>query len=407
MCSKKSVTHSTQPGQFSRVVEIFRSDGTLIPFDDIPKQITYVALLNVGPLNSCLAVFTFLTCDGPPSSSPSSFSPSSINGICSIRYKNMYKGDPGGSFPNAVMIDLWFLGKKYYVKYFSSEEQQGSFQLCDMRCIEEAWQLSTHLCSLFEEASHRIYKVCEEREKFKEALQYLVSVSRGPEHPFLRYFKLVEDNYLGSMKFCALVNESRVEYPSTIPDTYLPYVNFFCSVSSDLFPLPLKSAEAVPYRILLERAEFFCSALPLPPLSVVDVKYTGVIIRYDLGGEINRYELNKELCKRGYKSRYANTSGTSVMLHMKSPLEFDKAMIRRKDESGTDKFTFNKGGTVSHNGCLPHLMKDNYQKLFGDIAQFRRQILLSAPATSATAVIPDTVPVASVTDTTSFPAILF
>src|SRR5437762_8513173 len=74
-----------------------------LAFLDIPQQGAYIVELNMGPENSCLALFSFLTC-APVGSEY-------MNGdVISVRYGSMWKGRKGGSFPNALMINLWEMG---------------------------------------------------------------------------------------------------------------------------------------------------------------------------------------------------------------------------------------------------------------------------------------------------------
>ena len=104
--------------------------------------------------------------------------------------------------------------------------------------------------------------------------------------------------------------------------------------------------------------------------------YAGIIQRFSLGGRINRYVLHQELLALGYDSYYVNKTGTSVMVHMYSQLEFNPIQMRRKDRSGMSKFTFNPGGSVSHHGAMPHLMEDNHARLMRDVAKILHKVLI-------------------------------
>src|SRR5436189_4921482 len=128
-----------------------------------------------------------------------------MNGdVISVRYGSMWKGRKGGSFPNALMINLWEMGGEQYAKYFASKARKGSLQLCNMRSAEDALKLANKVCETLNSALERA------RERISipgigPSLLWLHDNSIGEQYMQLVRFGLRKDERLGNMRFCSEV----------------------------------------------------------------------------------------------------------------------------------------------------------------------------------------------------------
>jgi len=320
-----------------------------------------------------MLLYTFLAC-----SKKATYAEGDIR---SVRFLDLFKGEPGGFFPNAVMIDLQYLGETQQIKYFCSKKFEGSLQLCGMQSIEQSRTLAEYTCQLLNTALHTARALL--LSPIVEALSWLRDVSHGPVAERTVYFKLHKDRILPEMCFCTEVYEETIQWPASVPTPYLQPIQQFLSLSSDLLQTRSSGVGAGPGNVrhhhLVSRVATIANGaknLPMEDFSIVKIEYSSIIMRYDLGADINRYELNNELLHLGYDSDY-KLGGVSVMVHMAPEISFNPHQIHRKDRSGIDKFIFSQHGVVTHYGSLPHLMKYNYEKLFTDIYNIRNKIFIT------------------------------
>lgn len=368
-------------------------------FSEISQQGAYIVELNMGPLNSCIALFTFLV--------PVLLGTKYQEGdIISVRYRNMWKGRKGGFFPNALMIDVWTMGKERKVKYFASKALKGALQLCNMQSSRDALLLAGKICDVLNAAVTRAKQIiC--IPTFTAPLTWLYENSIGETYMQLVRFCLRKDELLGNMRFCTEVPLREFRMPYGVPEEHRVAIEIFFSLSTDLVPNDIDSGDPddtestgtdpesaedeeeiimlstigkIPHKRLSGRIAVF-----LDPASYFSdcsfhttghALHAGIIQRFNLGGKINRHVLNRELLARGYDSYYVNKTGTSVMVHMYSQLAFSPEKMRRNDKSGMSKFTFSPGGAVSHHGAIPHLMEDNHARLIADLVEILPLTLL-------------------------------
>lgn len=341
-------------------VVIFRG-GKLVPFEEIPSQIGYIAHLNIVQ-RDCATAYCLIPCNGDAK-----------NDVFSLKCEGFYKGRPGKSFPNALTIEMRCLGKEWHVKYFYSK---GTLQICGARDYQEAEQISARICSLLNCANDTVKLVEKHREELVKAFDWLAGAPKGEECDTFSHFSLKNDEQLGQGKqrFCSMGRAASILWPAKVPVEHSRAVNWLREVSSDLTSYP----EETPHDTLINRTGTILGLVPSEePFSVSDLRCFGIVKYYDLGFTLNRYALSDELRRRGYDVSFDNVSGIVVTVHITSNKAFDAALLqRKKDKSGKETYRFNPGGVVDHHGCVDYMMADTFKTLMGDILSFSDAVTL-------------------------------
>lgn len=337
-------------------VIIFR-DGKLVPFEQIPSQMGYIAKLNATQ-RDCAAVYCLTPCDEE---------------IISLKCEGFYKGQRGKSFPNALILEVRRLGKDWHIKYFYSK---GTLSVCGASNCQEAEQIVTHVCHLLNRANNVVKIVNERREELASAFGWLSAASLGPECDTFTYFSLKDDECVGAGKqrFCCRGRALSIRWPVEVLDQHARAIQQLKHLSSDLTSYP----EETPHDTLVNRMRTILNLAPSQePFAAKSLKCFGIVKYYDMGFTINRYVLADELRRRGYDVTFDNLSGVVVTVHITSEKPFDVNLLqRKKDKSGKETYRFNPGGVVDHHGCVGYMMQDTYEKLMGEILSFRDKIAL-------------------------------
>lgn len=339
-------------------VAIFR-DGNLVPFEEIPSQMGYIARLNISQAN-CATAYCLTPCDGETD-------------VLSLKCDGFHKGQPGKSFLNSLIIELRYLGKEWHIKYFYSK---GTLQICGARNYLEARQISERICLLLNQANDAVKLVERYRRESTEAFDWLAANSQGEECDTFYQFSLKNDERLGvgNQQFCSIGRAASIRWPMEVPKEHSRAVGWLKGLSGDLTSHP----EETPQSTLFNRMGTILALRPTEePFSVTDLRCFGIVKYYDLGFTVNRYALSEQLRIRGYDVTFDNVNGTVVTVHIKSKIPFDASLLqRKKDKSGKETYRFNPGGVVNHYGCVNDMMADTYKTLMGDIMSFQRVITL-------------------------------
>lgn len=323
-------------------------------FEEIPHQMVCFGELNKGNVNP-LALFCLIPC---PSDK-----------IMSVRWGSSVKGVWGKPFRNSIIIDIKHRGNKQHTKLFYTK---GSVHMSGVNSLDDAKTIVKLLCDIFRDVNNRILWLRENREKVREAFEWLTNNSVGKPHEVLSYYDIKNDDKLGDVRVCKRHIENSLKLPVSVPEEYVEVIDFFKAVSSDLL------GENLSHVALKNRLKTLMKLKPFKTeYSLKDVKCSGIIHKFTLGFIIDRYKTDLKLREAGFDSYYENVSGANVIVHITSDLEFDASKLRRKDISGKETFTFNPHGVVTHCGCVDYMMEDNYNKIMNYLFSIKDEIKLA------------------------------
>jgi hypothetical protein len=344
-------------------IPIFTNHG-LISAKKIPYQILFMSKLKERYVDR-LPIFCAIPCTIKDTYEEGD--------VLSVRWNGVVKGVKGKCFPNAMIIDLWFHGAKYHTKLF----QNGKLQICNLKSYQEAWDLIKTVCTILRKATEYISYLKVHTRINALALRWLRDNSKGEAFEYLITSEQRKDPVYGNVRFCSRVTEYRIQWPEEIPDEYLDIVNDFKLRNSDL------SRDKVAYLALVARVKkiikFSLEGVIDPDsednsFSIKNLKYVSCVTRYDLGFDINRYELNKLMIELGYDCYFSNQTSSKVRVKVPNTQPFDKKLVHRSDTSGTELFVFNPRGTVTHNGYMESMMKKTFKSFLHVIWTYRERI---------------------------------
>ena len=336
----------------------------VLPFSDIPNQIGYIAKLNI-PMSNCDMAYCLIPCTLKKEYSSGE--------VISLRCGDFNKGVEGGSFSNALIIDV-NTGRKIHIKYFYTK---GTLQMCNILNYEEACESTQLICTLLNAANDTAKHMLEDKHKTREAFKWLSNHSEGPKCETLLPTRVKNDKLFGDICVYKRVVGPSILWPTDIPEEYLSILQLFRELSSDLFNNGRD--DAVPHFLLMQR---MIAVLGLTIVNkqfdVNEVLCSSMVKRYDLGFVIDRYTLTNELEARGYDVSFDNMSNSSVIVHISSKLKFDPSKLQRKNDNSRETYIFNPGGVVEHHGCVDYMMEDTYNDLIaGTVFSLRDKIALS------------------------------
>lgn len=344
-------------------VQIFRKNG-VISTKHIPYQIVFMAKLKESYVDR-LPIFCSIPCEIKHTYEEGD--------VLSVRWNGVIKGIHGKCFPNAMIIDVWFHGAKYHSKLFHN----GKLQICNLKSYQEAWELVGTICNILRKATEYITYLKEHSNVNAYALKWLRDNSKGKPFEYLKTFEHCKDPVYGNVRFCSRVTEYRIQWSKEIPQEYSEIINDFKLRNSDL------SRDKVPYLALKARVKKIIKFSLESPIntnpnensfSIKSLKYVSCVRRYDLGFNINRYELNKLMIELEYNCYFSNQTSANVRVKIPNTQSFNKKLVHRSDTSGNELFVFNPRGTVTHNGCMETLMKKTFKSFMKIILTHRERI---------------------------------
>ena len=335
-----------------------------MPFEDVPSQIGYISYLNITQVN-CAAVYCLTHVHG------SNASGADLR-IVSLKCAGFYKGQYGKSFPNSLIIELYYRGRNWHVKYFYT---RGTLQICGAHCEDDARDVSERVCDLLNAANDFIKRVDAHRQEIAAAFDWLRGVSVGEQCDTYSHFSLRDDGKIGAGKqrFVALGRTPSIRWPTEVPDVHRSIIEQLRTLSPDLTLYPGETS----HDTLVDRMETILGLSPQQRFVVTNMRCFGIVKYYDLGFVLNRYALAQLLGQRGYDVVFDNINSVVVTVHITSSKAFDPEILqRKKDKSGKETYRFNPGGVVDHHGCIDYMMADTFVTLMSDILSMRHLLTL-------------------------------
>lgn len=227
---------------------------------------------------------------------------------CSIRWQGLCKGNKGGFFPSAMIVQMWHRGKEWHTKV----NRTGAIHMTGIPNKETAIEITELIAQLLSNAAKYINSVSS-CPTFAEAMEWLSANSTGPVFECVSTFTLRADKDLGSMEFCKVTPETSIKWPDVVPRKYSKVVGHMKILCDDL----LRNTNAA-HCALLSRIHMFIGADHQEEAYMVSgSRLCNSICRDNLGKPINRYELVDVLTNEGYDTYFPNSATSEVVVHMK------------------------------------------------------------------------------------------
>ncbi len=325
-----------------------------LPFD----QLTERQMVFVGIISSEVEYRNLLYC-GIPCSLKTDYKNSDV---VSVRMDGWVKGKPGGCFPNAMILDIYYNGD-VHTKIFSTNK----IQFCNMPDKDTALKVINIVCDILTKANEYVCSIIKNLALFEKFSCWLLKKSFGEEFKQPNTFQLKNDYDLGNMEFGEWSTENSINWPfvAEIPDEFIQVEESFREKCSDIL-----SKTSIPHIVLSARINALISAKPSDKhYTVNSLKICSITQRFYLGVKLDRYRFATEMEKKGYDIYFPNTTSAKVFLYIKNTSQIDTNKMLRRDISGDEKITFYPQGCVKHDGSDLDLMKKTYNNIMPDIFQ--------------------------------------
>lgn len=286
--------------------------------------------------------------------------------ITSVRMEDKYRGEPGGCFPNSLMINIWgSTGKvdasgQQICSKVSAKITQVKIQMCGVASYEMGLEIS-----------HEIVK------QINETLDLLITIRSKPlEYSSIRQWVSVHgkghpcNNSHSNLPMKHLVNWENLRSPPA--ECMELYQSILPHVYDNMF-----------YEDLVNILNYHSSADPGKIADYLQVRKIGLSMtnyNYMLGFKIDRQILYEYLKASKMNVVYNNTKVSYVLVRMASRIPNGDSVIRRVEQNGRQTFMIQESGRIMHSGPETVQMATCYYKLMGMIATIRDQIASSIPS---------------------------
>lgn len=274
--------------------------------------------------------------------------------ITSCRYLDMVRGEPGGFFKNAIMVNVWTKKKNETLK---CKIMKSKIQITGAKEIGMGREVAEYIVDALNESIKLLNTIKKFDTDFNKSIDWLMSHCYDKK----------------SQKFspdCENPDEILIKWPAYIPlkhrDILKPLRNSFDD---------LNFISEIANKIN------FVKDLEIPPgtdtkLYLTDVGKSMVNYTYSLGFSVNRLNLAEILCKFGLQSDFMNTVRTHVSLKMCSKIKDDDDVVRRKGgEYSEQTFLIYLSGNIMHSGQGGIAMEECYYRLIKVIAAVKDIVL--------------------------------
>lgn len=288
--------------------------------------------------------------------------------VTSIRFDGNRKGNPGGFFPHAMMMDIYNDGKDRKVNVFRT----GILGICGMSSKSMSKRLGQLVCQILNNNNDYLESL-KGIKGMKTTLRWLRGTSKGEEFLLLNTVRLKKDKEFGNMEFGAWVSEHRIVWPES--NEYDNVLNLIKPMFLDLL-----EEEDAPHVVMLERIELLKEAIKskhvAPRYEVRSAKLSSLSYKYNLGFCIDRYKLCEVLMRLGYSVDFPNDATAIVTVNIKTNDLLDNKKVNKKDMTSSQNIAFYPGGSIKHNGPTKSIVRETYYKLITDLLEYREEIML-------------------------------
>ena len=285
--------------------------------------------------------------------------------ISSDRWKNNYRGEPGASFKNSIIVDIWTEKKK-----ISTKLSTGKIQMCGPSSLEMGEEASTYIIEHINDAISFIEEIKKNPSVYAESSQWLVDNCKGEKINTQRIF-----SQSPMTDFVEEVDDNLIEWPTeeTIPENYRYFVNNLIYRFDDYDYV----SEIVP---VIEYFSKLNVDIVSDNLKIAKVGRAMVNYNYRLGFSVNRPRLAVILANSRIHTDFANTVRAHVTIHMRSEVENDSLVVRRGESHSSQVFLVYLSGNVMHSGPGGEAMDDCYYRLMKIIALMESEIVYNPEA---------------------------
>lgn len=224
---------------------------------------------------------------------------------CSVRWQKLRKGKPGGFFPSAMIVHIWYKGKEWHTKV----NKIGAIHMVGYPDKATAIDVAGILARILNDAGAYVNSVRESR-SFREATQWLLSNSIGNNFQCVSTFTLPSNTDLGTMEFCKTTSEKSILWPESVPAKYKAILDKLRILCDDIL-----SNTNASHCALVSRVDTLLKSSHQEGGYVVESsRLCNSIYNTNLGCRINRYELVNVLGTIGYNTHYSNMTTSEVQV---------------------------------------------------------------------------------------------
>lgn len=286
--------------------------------------------------------------------------------ITSVRMEDKYRGEPGGCFPNSVMINIWSATGKFndrgeaICSKVSAKITQVKIQMCGVASYEMGLEISHEIVRKINHTLDILIAIRSKPLIYSSIRQWVSKVGCG--------YSCINSHSTLPMKH--LVEWNNLKYPPG--DCAELYSKILPHIYDQMF-----------YEDLVYILNYHSTADPGKISDYLQVRKIGLSMtnyNYMLGFKIDRQVLYEHLKASKMNVVYNNTKVSYVLVRMTSRIPNGDTVIRRVEQNGKQTFMIQESGRIMHSGPETVQMATCYYKLMGIIATIRDRIASSIPS---------------------------
>ena len=361
-----------EPGSLPQTPElsknvIFSGEGNKVyirPFTDLKiTTITNVTLM-MGMVSDMDRFYYSIPC--MPYNQYTKNKPFPHGTITSVRAKGKYRGEPGGSFPSSVMINIWAsTGRidsegKHICSKVSAKITQVKIQMCGVASYEMGLEISHEIVRIINSTLDLLILIRKKPLEYSTLRQWVSRSAKGH----------ICKNPHSDLPPKHLVDWNKLKDPPKECE----------ELCKDLFP---HVWDQMFYEDLVNILNYHATADPGKISDFLQVRKTGLSMtnyNYMLGFKIDRQVLYEYLKASKMNVVYDNAKVSYVLVRMTSRIPNGDSVIRRDEQNGRQTFMIQESGRIMHSGPETIQMATCYYKLMGMIATIRDQIASNIPS---------------------------
>lgn len=280
--------------------------------------------------------------------------------ILSAKYSNITRGivksQSKGYFRNSITIDMSTSEKNVNLKL-----SRNKIQMCGATSVELAMEAGSLIIAELYKIQDTLDYMGENPELTDAAISWLKTATKGNEAQ-------LPPGYIGADQK-EPINIHLLHIPDEISPTVDERITMFLIKQAPDFMFHED------YVAQLDWVKSLKTVIN-KPLEVIEVQKVMVNFNYDLGFDVNRWELYRHINGRnGFKARYDNTVDHSVTIELPYEVPAHMRITRRKDKIPCHIFIVYKSGLVTQSGPNEELMRTAYNLFNSTINEIRSLII--------------------------------